>query len=35
MTGDQNSFDFLVVATVRAILDGYYSEFLYHGADVS
>ena len=34
MTGDQNSFDFMVVSTVRAIFDGYYNEFLYHGAEV-
>ena len=34
MTGDQNSFDLMVVSTVRALLDGYYNEFLYHGEDV-
>lgn len=24
----------MVVSTVRALLDGYYNEFLYHGEDV-
>ena len=35
MTGDNSSsFDFMVISSLRAILDGYYSEFVYNGQDV-
>jgi hypothetical protein len=35
MTGDtKSSFDFLVISSLRAILDSYYCEFMYNGQDI-
>ena len=34
MTGEENSFDFMVISVLRGILDSYYCEFVYNGENV-